>query len=152
MNRFPAPLIVELQANGRTGALITGFAYIDPDYGRIEVPPGFKTDFASVKPVRNLALLMILGGLVLSLLLPWIGQLISSLGLFALVLYAAVVNYGQAAAVLHDYIYATKMLPRKAGDQVFLNALRSSRNQRWRAALMWAGVRVGGAWRYGKTS
>jgi hypothetical protein len=57
-------------------------------------------------------------------------------------------QYGHAAAVLHDHLYATGKLPRKAADQVFLNALRSSGIARWRAWLMYAGVRVGGASRY----
>ncbi|WP_417480475.1 DUF1353 domain-containing protein [Maricaulis maris] len=65
--------------------------------------------------------------------------------------FALLGQYGHAAAVLHDYLYATGALSRRKADQVFRNALRSSGIARWRAWLMWAGVRVGGAKRYNQT-
>lgn len=57
--------------------------------------------------------------------------------------------YGHAAAVLHDWLYRTCLLPREEADRVFFNALRSSGIARWCAWLMWGGVRIGGARRYG---
>lgn len=48
MNRFPNTLQVELQSDRKTWCLLAPFSYLDPDHGLIEVPPGFKTDFASV--------------------------------------------------------------------------------------------------------
>lgn len=63
-------------------------------------------------------------------------------------MFALLGQYGHAAAVLHDWLYRTGRLSRKAADQVFFSALRSSGIARWRAYLMWAGVRLGGARRY----
>lgn len=57
--------------------------------------------------------------------------------------------YGHAAAVLHDWLYRTCLLPREEADRVFFNALRSSGIARWRAWLMFFGVRLFGASRYG---
>ncbi|MFP5338161.1 MAG: DUF1353 domain-containing protein [Gammaproteobacteria bacterium] len=48
--------------------------------------------------------------------------------------------------MLHDWLYRRAL--RKDADRVFLNALRSSGIARWRAYLMFAGVRIGGASRY----
>lgn len=62
--------------------------------------------------------------------------------------FALLGQYGHAAAVLHDWLYSTGQLPRAAADRLFLNALRSSGIARWRAWLMFAGARVGGARRY----
>ena len=62
--------------------------------------------------------------------------------------FALLGQYGHAAAVLHDWLYTTAQLSRAAADRVFLSALRSSGIARWRAWLMWAGVRIGGAGRY----
>ncbi|MCG6540158.1 DUF1353 domain-containing protein [Pseudomonas sp. KSR10] len=62
--------------------------------------------------------------------------------------FALLGQYGHAAAVLHDWLYATGNRSREAADRVFLNALRSSGIARWRAYLMFAGVRFGGAFRY----
>lgn len=62
--------------------------------------------------------------------------------------FALLGQYGHAAAVLHDWLYSTGMHSRAEADRVLLNALRSSGIARWRAWLMWAGVRLGGASRY----
>jgi len=62
--------------------------------------------------------------------------------------FALLGQYGHAAAVLHDSLYRAGKLSRTDADRVFLNALRSSGIARWRAYLMWAGVRIGGAHRY----
>lgn len=62
--------------------------------------------------------------------------------------FALLGQYGHAAAVVHDWLYRNGSLLRKDADRVFLNALRSSGIARWRAYLMFAGVRIGGASRY----
>jgi hypothetical protein len=151
MNRFPLPLRVELSDDRTTWSLLAPFAYIDPEHGRIDVPAGDKTDFASVRPVRTIGLALVLLGLALGLLGAWAGSILVVAGIGALLLYAAVVGYGTEAAVLHDHIYRTRRLPRAKADAVFFNALRSSAHARWRSRLMWLGVRTGGWKRYGKT-
>jgi hypothetical protein len=72
----------------------------------------------------------------------------SAAGYGVLALYSSVVGYGNAAAVIHDYLYSTGELTRREADKVFYNALRSSGIARWRAGLFWAGVRVGGGSRF----
>lgn len=52
---------------------------------------------------------------------------------------------GHAAAVLHDCLYVYHWLTRKESDDVFHEALLVLGVPKWRAALMWAGVRVGGS-------
>jgi hypothetical protein len=56
---------------------------------------------------------------------------------------------GHAAAVIHDWLYCCHRVPRSTADAVFYEALRVLGVPRWRAWLMWAGVRIGGAhpWR-----
>lgn len=148
MDRFPLPLMVQLLKGGETGRLLDKFLYWDVDHAEVVVPAGFETDFASVRPLRTIAV----GLLVLSLVVGWflapLGAFLGSFGFGALGLYSSIVGYGQAAATIHDHLYATGQLSRKASDQVFYNALRSSGIARWRAGLMWAGVRIGGRWRY----
>lgn len=65
--------------------------------------------------------------------------------------FALLGSYGHAAAVIHDWLYTTGELSRADADRVFHDALRSSGIARWRAYLMFYGVRLGGANRY-KTS
>ena len=62
--------------------------------------------------------------------------------------FALLGQYGHAAAVIHDWLYRAGTLSRADADRVFLNALRSSGIARWRAWLMFAGARIGGANRY----
>lgn len=148
MERFPLPLNVQLLQDGKTGRLLAQFLYWDADYAEVVVPAGFETDFASVRPLRTIAV----GLLVLSLVIGWflapLGALLGMASYGVLALYAGVVGYGHAAATIHDRLYATGELSRKASDRVFYNALRSCGVARWRAWLMYAGVRLGGRWRY----
>lgn len=151
MGKFPERLLVHLPViDGQHARLLAGFMFQDPDYGLVQVPGGFETDFASVKPLRSIAVALIALSLLTGLLWPTAGAAIGALGFYALVLYASVAGYGSAAATIHDRLYATAELSRKAADAVFLNALRASGVARWRAWLMWAGVRLGGHWRYNR--
>lgn len=52
---------------------------------------------------------------------------------------------GQEAAVIHDFLYTTHQVPRETADAVLREALLVGDEPAWRAWLMWAGVRVGGA-------
>ncbi len=152
MNRFPGLLRVELLSDRTTWRLLAPFSYLDPDHGLVVAPAGFATDFASVRPVRTLAVALLIAGLLVCLLLPALGSLLLATGVVALVLYAAVVGYGQEAAALHDWLYTSRELSRAAADRVLLNAMRSSGIARWRAWVMWAGVRIGGKSRYAHAS
>jgi hypothetical protein len=51
---------------------------------------------------------------------------------------------GQEAAVIHDFLYTTHQVDRAKADAVFQEALLIA-EPRWRAWLMWAGVRLGGS-------
>lgn len=86
MDRFPHPLRVELLDRKRW-RLLAPFSYLDRDHGRIDIPKGAVTDFASV-PRWPLT-------------------------------FALLGQYGHAAAALHDYLYETGRLSRKAADRVF---------------------------------
>lgn len=151
MDRFPLPLNVQLQKSGETGQLLAKFIYWDADYAEVVVPAGFETDFASVRPLRTIAVVMLFASLMVGWFLPPLGALLGAVGFGVLALYASVVGYGQAAATIHDFLYTTRELSRKAADHVFYNALRSSGIARWRAWVMWCGVRLGGHWRFGRT-
>ena len=54
----------------------------------------------------------------------------------------------QEAAALHDWLYSTCPVSRAMADTVLREASVSTNVPRWRAWLMWAGVRLGGASHY----
>ncbi|ANA49274.1 hypothetical protein PMW_149 [Pseudomonas phage phiPMW] len=93
----------------------------DLTYGDITVPKGFDTNYASIEVFHNI------------LLFP---------------IYALFAGYGNHASTLHDYLYSRQILPRKDCDRVFYEALRDEGVAKWRAWLMWAGVRIGGSKAY----
>lgn len=150
MERFQEPLRAELAIKGGDARLLRDFTYHDQKHGTICVPAGFATDFASVKPLRTIAWGLLALSLFVGLFWPELGAGIGSAGYGALALYASVVGYGDAAATIHDWLYSTGQLSRKDSDLVFHSALCASGVARWRAWMMWVGVRIGGHWRYRK--
>lgn len=91
-------------------------------YGDIVVPKGFITNYASIEVFHNI---------------------------FLFPIYALFAGYGNYASTIHDYLYSRKAMSRKAADEIFYQALRSEGVAKWRAKLMWAGVRIGGRKAYG---
>jgi Protein of unknown function (DUF1353) len=56
-------------------------------------------------------------------------------------------EYAQAA-VLHDWLYRSQLVPRARADALFSEAMKVLGVPGWRRWLMWAAVRVGGAGAY----
>jgi hypothetical protein len=54
------------------------------------------------------------------------------------------------AAVIHDFLYTSTIVPRAVADAVLREASLVTGVVPWRAWLMWAGVRLGGKSHYGK--
>lgn len=52
------------------------------------------------------------------------------------------------AAVVHDYLYTTGLVPRDVADAVLREASGCIGVPAWRRWIMWAGVRVGGGSHY----
>lgn len=101
--------------------LMQALTYHDKKLGIVEVPIGFTTDFASIHPLRFTAPLM----------------------------YAVLSGYGKRAATVHDYLYTVtnhneNRISRKDADKVFFRALRDEGVARWRAYLLYYGVRAFG--------
>ena len=57
-------------------------------------------------------------------------------------------NTASSAAVVHDWLYSSRLVSRKIADEVFREASEVSGVPAWRRWLMWAGVRVGGSSHY----
>ncbi|EJN32780.1 hypothetical protein PMI35_00966 [Pseudomonas sp. GM78] len=124
MSRFVTTLKTE-QTDRRTYTLLADLVLADEDERMIIVPAGFVTDFASIQVLHNA---------------------------FLFVLFALVSGYGNYAATVHDWLYCGGQVSRKEADAVLYRALRAEGVARWRAWLFWAGVRIGGARRYGRNA
>ena len=86
-------------------------------FGDIVVPKGFITNYASIEVFHNV------------LLYP---------------IYALFAGYGNYASTVHDWLYTKGSVSRKEADSIFYEALRKEGVAKWRAWLMWVGVRIGG--------
>ena len=117
MSRFITTLKTD-QTDRRTYKLLDDLVLADEEQRTIIVPTGFVTDFASIQVLHNA---------------------------FLFVLFALVAGYGNYAATVHDWLYSEGQANRKEADAVLYRALRAEGVARWRAWLMWAGVRIGGA-------
>lgn len=58
--------------------------------------------------------------------------------------YALFGGLGNRAAVLHDYLYSERKFDRETCDKVFYAALVVCGVSKWKAYMMYLGVRVGG--------
>lgn len=121
MSRFLTALRTEQRGKWKH-ELLTDLV-LEDDLGTFTAPAGFVTNFSSLQILHNVVL-------------------------FAL--FALVAGYGNLAATIHDQLYADGRLPRRDCDAVFYRALRAEGVARWRAWIMWAGVRLGGGSHYAR--
>lgn len=61
------------------------------------------------------------------------------------VVYLLAGDCAREAAVVHDYLYCTHIVERATADAILREASAVTGVPAWRAALMYAGVRLGGA-------
>lgn len=66
------------------------------------------------------------------------------------VFYLMTANKGNRAAVIHDWLYATGIVSREYADAIYYHALLADGVNSVVARIMYTGVRLGGASRYGK--
>lgn len=62
------------------------------------------------------------------------------------IIYELTGNTASAAAVIHDYLYKTKEVPKILADAVFREASKATGVPFWRRSLMWFGVRIFGTY------
>jgi hypothetical protein len=56
------------------------------------------------------------------------------------------------ASFIHDWLYSTKLYPRKYADQIFYYAMRANRCGWFHARLRWLGTRLGGRFYWKKAT
>ncbi len=54
-------------------------------------------------------------------------------------------DIAQEPAVIHDYLYSTGIVAREIADKILKEACTVTEEKAWKIALIYAGVRVGGA-------
>jgi hypothetical protein len=64
--------------------------------------------------------------------------------------YALLRDTAPGAGVVHDYLYASQLIPRVDADAVLYEAARVAGVAPWRAWSLWVGVRIGGWVAYGR--
>ena len=115
MSSFTTPLIITIMPDGRRGKLFHQFTY--------HIGSRYSQDKITV-PVGFVTDFASSPFFVWSFIPPW--------GRYS------------KAAVIHDYIYQTKIRTRKEADGIFLEAMLVLKVPKWKANLMYHGVRAFG--------
>ena len=143
---FTSPLWVTPLPGGRRWKLLRSFSYhIGSKKSRhiIKVPKGFITDFASTDVLQGVAVTLILIYAIFMRILPdWAGYIFLLIILLAIL----ITPYGKQGkgAVLHDYLYHTRQVSRAMSDLIFYEAMKVGGTGKWKARLMYLGVRLFG--------
>lgn len=67
-------------------------------------------------------------------------------------IYLLMNGFGDMPSVTHDYLYSTGAVSRAKADSVLKEACIATGVPVWKANLIWAGVRLGGAGHYGPST
>ena len=112
MSSFTTPLIVSPRPDGRKWRLFKEFTY--------HIGSEYSNDYVHVPT----------GFITDFASVPW-------------VLWAWLPSWGKygKAAVVHDYLYQTSQRSRKEADDIFYEAMLVGGTKRWKAKLMYYGVR-----------
>ena len=138
MNSFKTPLVVAPLKGGRKWKLVRQFRYKN-----FTVPVEFVTDFASIPQLLIEfigVLFMIVAYCINNYWLLGIGA-----GVVILILMLPVWGKYGKAAVLHDYLYQTKLVSRKEADDTFKEAMKELNVAPWKIFCIYWAVR-GVAW------
>lgn len=65
------------------------------------------------------------------------------------IIYELTGNSAIKPAVIHDFLYTSKIVDRKTADRIFKEACVVALIPAWKRNLMWAGIRLFGTDRYG---
>jgi hypothetical protein len=148
--RFTGLCLLSPNPDGRTFTVKSSFTFTmggaDGDGLTATVLLGEITDLASVPNLGLIGACIMLGGsLCASLLTAWATPLIIA-GFLVALASQRFQRLGKhtRAAVLHDHLYCFKSWPRPVCDSVFFAAMRADGVDFVTAAVMYAGVRIGG--------
>lgn len=137
---FPKPLCVTPNADGSKWRLDEPFQYAWRHYRYIDVPAGFRTDFASIPP------LSLIGGLIAALasIVGW--QWLFWIAMGVVLISHLLLHTGSyvRAAVIHDYLYSTQMFKRSECDLILFEAMGACGTHLWKRVVIWMAVRLAG--------
>lgn len=146
-NAFLTPLRCQQVPNSNRWIVTDELMYRDPYGNLIVVPKGFVTDFASVPPLARFASFIALFFQYLSRFLWWM-VIFEGLALIVIALAETIENSGtDEIAVIHDYLYATRLFPRWKADWILnkgMIARGATYNPLWKRFLFWFNVRLAG--------
>lgn len=145
---FTGPMILRY-LGGRSWQNMEPFGFVDPKCGLRAVPPTFKSDLATIRPIRTMAHVCLVIAAILWVFHPGpIANTFFWIGIVAMALYAIAASYFNRAGLLHDWEYFTGALSKWQCDLLFYRAARAEGHSIWRSAGGWFCVALGGwpAW------
>jgi hypothetical protein len=159
MSSFTAPLVATDLPDGRRRRLVEPFTYyVGAENSNVSytVPAGFVTDGASAPALSNPWISIAgIGAVILGHNFDFLWLLYLGLAWLLAVCIGTIFpfwsRYGKAA-VLHDWLYQSKIVSRAMADLIFKEAMTILKVPAWQITLMYAGVRVFGWLGYSKNN
>ena len=147
--KFLNTLLMTPLADGRTWRVEAPFAYRPASGGHITVASGFVTDLASIPRVAWIGGTLIALGLIFDMFNAWSNAAVA-LGLLFVFLSPYLRHDGKytEAAVVHDWLYRTHIVPRWQADGYFLEMMKLLKCAAWQRWIIFVNVRLFGwiAW------
>lgn len=153
VGKFDVKPAVRYQDRWNLG-MLEPMSFVDTVHGKMTVPLGFGSDLASIRILREIcrwcAMTAITGGAIVEAY-AWLRMGLWAVALLTLALYGLLAGYGMRASILHDWLYTYGTFSRRDCDAIYYRALTTGDGlARWRGAIFWVGVRLGGHWKYRK--
>ncbi len=151
-HKFLTTLSMSPMSDGVSQRLNQPFSFLATGGTLITVPTSFVTDLASIPHVQWIgAALQVFAFLLEALRCGRWTLGISSLGLLFIILSPYLQHAGKytKAAVVHDWLYRTRALPRWHADWLFLEMMKLLKVSAWQRWIIFLNVRAFGwiAWR-----
>jgi hypothetical protein len=148
------PGLIQLP-DGRNWQLDNPLKFLLPTGETITVPPGFKTDLASIPPLGFIGgLVMLLGAMLIGIAFSGVAPFTPILSGYGCVIAGFLVcaaspflkAYGRYtySAVLHDWLFQTHAYPFTVCNWILLIAMKSEATPRWERSLIWLNVQLFG--------
>ena len=150
--RFETDLEIMPLSDGETWMVREDLVYYSAVLQQqVTVPSGFATDLASIPKLERI------GGVLLLIAWIWrtvldrnISTALAMIGFLLVFVAGSLKHYGRytKAAVVHDWLYSTQLVPRDLADAVLWEAMQVTKTEWWKRWLIYKNVRRWGwgAW------
>ena len=146
---FSGDVALSQNMDGVSWTVIRSFQFTCENGYAVTVPAGFRTDLASIPDLGRMGGIMMLAATIFFVrvcaaceIYHWALMFAFFGGFWLTQIAHELLHYGQYtnAAVVHDFLYGTHLLPQHKCDRVLLQAMKVLRVPRWKRVVIFMAV------------